>query len=106
MTGKGVWELYKPGHYQGGNTVGNGYVVRVRVRSTGPVPSPSVTRPGVPTPSPSTSQDAEAADRTEPPPPEATWYMGVTKDKADRPVLFFLTSDPDVRDTYTLSKDW
>ncbi|MEV4616899.1 hypothetical protein AB0K43_30540 [Kitasatospora sp. NPDC049258] len=99
MTGKGTWELYEPGRYQGGNTVGDGSVVHITVRSAQSSPAPS---PALPTPS--TSVAAEAAARTKPAPPEASWYMGVTKGKDGRPMLFFLTSDPDTRDTYTLSK--
>ncbi|MEV5972555.1 hypothetical protein [Streptomyces sp. NPDC051921] len=97
MTGEGTWELYEPGRYKGGNTVGRGYVVHVTVKSSAPAPSPSAAPPSAAPP------DSVAA-RTAPPPAEATWYMGVTKDKAGRPALFFLTSDPDARDTYTLSK--
>ncbi|WP_328435219.1 hypothetical protein [Streptomyces sp. NBC_00425] len=118
MTGTGTWTLSEPGRYKGGNTVGDGSVVHVKVkpstagsggsadpsdmgRSGSPSPTGALTMP--PTTSASPLPEA-AATRTAPPPAEASWDLGVVKDEAGRLRLFFLTSDPDVRDTYYLSR--
>ncbi|MFE0642724.1 hypothetical protein ACFW2Y_14075 [Streptomyces sp. NPDC058877] len=103
MTGQGTWELYEPGRYKGGNMVGRGYVVHVTVKSAARAPSPSSSPADASGLGPSATP-SDASARTALPPAEATWYMGVTKGKSGRPALFFLTSDPDARDTYTLSK--
>ncbi|MFE4827723.1 hypothetical protein [Streptomyces sp. NPDC056672] len=68
-------------------------------------PAPEEGTPAA-TPSPSGLVDrVDAASRTEPPPEEAAWDIGVTKGKKGELLLFLLTSDPDVRDTYCLTKD-
>ncbi|MFF3934952.1 hypothetical protein [Streptomyces phaeofaciens] len=41
----------------------------------------------------------------EPPPEKAVWDIGVSKGEKGELRLFFLTSDPDVRDTYYLTRD-
>lgn len=92
MTGAGSWELYEPGRYRGGNTVGRGFVVHLVV-----TPEPGG-------PAPVGADDRAAADRTAPAPARAGWDMGVTRDRDGRTILYFLTSDPDARDTYSLSK--
>ncbi|WP_240138186.1 hypothetical protein [Streptomyces sp. MUM 178J] len=99
MTGSGSWSLSEPGRYKGGNTVGSGYVVHVDVSRR----SAEDTAVGAQAPSPS-PLPTEAAARTSPPPEKASWDLGVTKNKAGELTLFFLTSDPDVRDAYYLSK--
>ncbi|MFE3327797.1 hypothetical protein [Streptomyces sp. NPDC059176] len=118
MTGTGSWKLSEPGSYKGGNTVGGGSVVHVKAKpssagsgesldpsGTGRYGSPSAS--GAPPTPPIMSASplpAAAATRTALPPAEASWDLGVVKDKAGRLTLFFLTSDPDVRDTYYLSR--
>ncbi|MFK0189512.1 hypothetical protein [Kitasatospora sp. NPDC090308] len=99
MTGSGNWELHEPGHYQGGNTVGRGYVVHLTVTA-----EPDRGTPGGTTPAPTGIPEQEAADRTAPAPALGTWDMGVTRDHEGRTILYFLTSDPDNRDTYSLSR--
>lgn len=103
MTGTGIWSLSEPGSYKGGNTVGNGSVVHVTVNPVAKRPSKETgaERSGLLASSP---LPTDAATRTVPPPAEASWDIGVVKDKSGRPALFFLTSDPDVRDTYYLSR--
>lgn len=77
--------------------MGSGSVVRVVVK-----PGKA---PAAPPRSPSASPlPTEATARTADPPPEAIWAMGVIKNKKGRLALYFLTSDPDVRDTYYLSR--
>ncbi|MEI7033622.1 hypothetical protein [Streptomyces pratensis] len=101
MTGAGSWSLIKPGRYSGGNTVGSGYVVRVAVTRSAEGGEGAAERTGAPSPSP---LPTEAAARTSPPPQAASWDLGVTENKAGELTLYFLTSDPDVRDTYRLTK--
>ncbi|WP_143659974.1 hypothetical protein [Streptomyces sp. WZ.A104] len=103
MSGSGTWSLSEPGEYKGGNTVGTGSVVHVVVK-------PSVDSVGGgaakanESPSSVPSDPASAATRTAPPPTEAAWDLSVVKDKSGKLELFFLTSDPDVRDKYYLSR--
>ncbi len=106
MTGRGTWRLQKPGTYRGGNTVGNGSVIHLEVSTAdGPEGSPTAAGTTSPTPvAPGTPDATVAATRTEPPPTRSTWDLGVTKGKKGELLLFFLTSDPDVRDTYYLTK--
>ncbi|MFI2607819.1 hypothetical protein [Kitasatospora sp. NPDC018619] len=108
MTGQGSWELYEPGRYRGGNTVGRGFVVHLTVTSDpgGAAPGGEApTEPAAASASPSTGVDErEAAGRTAPAPAQGTWDMGVTRDRDGRTILYFLTSDPDNRDTYSLSR--
>ncbi|WP_327269608.1 hypothetical protein OG233_21860 [Streptomyces sp. NBC_01218] len=109
MTGTGTWSVQEPGTYHGGNTVGNGSVVRLKaapLAGTAPSTDGAVTTPPVGTPDAAVSRDpVDAASRTAPPPDHATWALGVTEEKEGELRLFFLTSDPDVRDTYYLTKD-
>ncbi|MFD9503566.1 hypothetical protein [Streptomyces sp. NPDC060035] len=102
MTGSGTWSLSAPGRNKGGNTVGAGFVVRLTVE----LPGQREEGKGSVDPSQSASPSRlpTAAARTAAPPAKASWDMGVVKDKGGRLALFFLTSDPDVRDTYYLSK--
>ncbi|MFI1222683.1 MULTISPECIES: hypothetical protein [unclassified Streptomyces] len=102
MTGSGTWSLSEPGSHQGGNTVGDGSVVHVVVK-------PSVDGIGndaeeTESPSSVPSDPASAATRTAPPPEEAAWDLSVIKNKSGKLEFFFLTSDPDVRDKYYLSR--
>ncbi|MFI7300293.1 hypothetical protein [Streptomyces sp. NPDC050121] len=98
MTGTGTWSVLKSGTYQGGNTVGAGSVIHLEVR-------PGATARASASHSPSASPNPTvAASRTEPPPDRATWDIGVTRGKKGEILLVFLTSDPDVRDTYYLTK--
>ena len=119
MTGTGTWTLLKPGAYRGGNFVGNGSVIHLEITPTKPpeapatptsspstpspsTPSPSIPSPSIPSPSPNPTV---AASRTAPPPDKAVWDIGVTKGKKNELLLVFLTSDPDIRDTYYLTKN-
>lgn len=95
MTGTGTWSLLKPGAYRGGNFVGNGSVIHLEVTPATPAKT---------TPSPSPNPTV-AASRTAPPPDKAVWDIGVTKGKKNELLLVFLTSDPDIRDTYYLTKN-
>ncbi|MEV6425641.1 hypothetical protein [Streptomyces sp. NPDC051662] len=109
MTGTGTWSMQEPGAYRGGNTVGNGSVIRLEAapaaNAATSVDGADATPP-VGTPDTAASPDPmDAASRTAPPPARATWALGVTKEKNGKLRLFFLTSDPDVRDTYYLTKD-
>ncbi|MEV6393732.1 hypothetical protein AB0M39_02945 [Streptomyces sp. NPDC051907] len=98
MTARGKWQLYGPGEYRGGNTAGNGSVVQLRVK---PSEAPGKSQPS----STGTSEvGAEAVARTADPPAEAVWSLGVIRDRDDKLALFFLTSDPDARDYYYLSR--
>lgn len=97
MTGKGTWTLKEPGTYRGGNTVGNGSVVQLSISSEVGAADASAA-PG------SGSTEANAASRTASPPEKAVWDLGVMKGEGGEMRLFFLTSDPDVRDTYYLVK--
>ncbi|MEV1092863.1 hypothetical protein [Streptomyces microflavus] len=103
MTGSGTWSLSEPGANKGGNTVGDGSVVRVVAKpSAGSIDSSAERAGGSPSAAP--PDPAGAATRTAPPPAQAAWDLSVVKDKSGRLELFFLTSDPDVRDTYYLSR--
>ncbi|MFE6055233.1 hypothetical protein ACFQ6N_31170 [Kitasatospora sp. NPDC056446] len=137
MTGTGSWELLEPGRYQGGNTVGRGFVVHLTVTSEpgltapdgtapdGTAPdgnapagtgsagtgsggaAPEGTAPGTTAPAATAStgvDEREAAGRTAPAPALGNWDLGVTRDRQGRTILYFLTSDPDNRDTYSLSR--
>ncbi|MFD5426739.1 hypothetical protein [Streptomyces sp. NPDC127084] len=114
MTGTGTWKLSGPGKYKGGNTVGDGSVVHVKVKPsagdsldqsrTEHSGSPSAGEAAAPPTANASPLPTAATTRTAPPPAEASWDLGVVKDKAGRLTLFFLTSDPDVRDTYYLSR--
>ncbi|MFG2914269.1 hypothetical protein ACGF0D_15425 [Kitasatospora sp. NPDC048298] len=105
MTGSGSWELYEPGRYKGGNTVGRGFVVHLAVTSEPGQATADGATPTEPAAPASTGVDErEAARRTAPAPALGTWDMGVTRDREGRTILYFLTSDPDNRDTYSLSR--
>ncbi|GAA3996755.1 hypothetical protein OG252_35625 [Streptomyces sp. NBC_01352] len=107
MTGTGTWRLQRPGTYRGGNTVGDGSVIHLEV-NTADGAEGSRTSAGTTSQAPlasGTPNARVAASRTEPPPARSTWDLGVTKGKQGELLLFFLTSDPDVRDTYYLTKD-
>ncbi|MFF1920196.1 hypothetical protein ACFVW8_06415 [Streptomyces sp. NPDC058221] len=102
MSGPGSWRLLKPGAYRGGNTVGNGSVIQIKASPGGgagkkdpAAESPEAEKEFTPD---------DVASRTEPPPEKAVWDIGVTRSKKGKLRLFFLTSDPDVRDTYYLTK--
>lgn len=103
MTGTGTWSVLKPGAYHGGNTVGTGSVIHLEVS---PTPSAKASVPPSPSAMPAPSPNPTvAAFRTELPPDRATWDIGVTKGQKGELLLVFLTSDPDVRDRYYLTKD-
>jgi hypothetical protein len=104
MTGVGTWSLSEPGSYKGGNTVGDDSVVRVSVKRSVTKDDQRAEKTDPPSPLVSLLPE-EAAMRTAPLPPGATWILGVTKGKAGQLGLFFLTSDPDLRDTYYLSPE-
>ena len=104
MTGSGTWRLLGPGAYRGGNTVGNGSVIHVEAsprtgRREEAKPTASASGPSGPV------DPADVTSRTEPPPEKAVWDIGVSKGEKGELRLFFLTSDPDVRDTYYLTRD-
>ncbi|MEU8624310.1 hypothetical protein [Streptomyces sp. NPDC048669] len=102
MSGPGSWRLLNPGAYRGGNTVGNGSVIQLRAS-----PDAGARKGNSATESPVAEAELDpddAASRTQPPPEKAVWYIGVTRGKKGELQLFFLTSDPDVRDTYYLAK--
>ncbi|WP_411141744.1 hypothetical protein [Streptomyces sp. x-80] len=106
MTATGTWSLSGPGRERFRNLVNDGPVVRVRVRpSPNATPSSSVTpSPSVEWPPPFSPPPTGAAQRTAPAPAEASWDLSVTKGEKGQLALFFLTSDPDLRDTYYLYK--
>ena len=82
------------GHRVGDPPGGEPHTVRQGERATFPVSH------AAPSPNPTV-----AAFRTELPPDRATWDIGVTKGQKGELLLVFLTSDPDVRDRYYLTKD-
>ncbi|MEU6994658.1 hypothetical protein ABZ953_28875 [Streptomyces sp. NPDC046465] len=93
MTGDGKWSLYAPGQYKAGNTVGDGSVVHLEVKPSDESPDASSAPPS----------DPAAEERTGDAPAQATWDLGVIRKKG-KLTLFFLTSDPDLRDYYYLQK--
>lgn len=102
MTGTGTWRLLGPDTYRGGNFVGNGSVIHLEVHANADSTEEKASAGG---PSPTDLADpGDVASRTERPPEKAAWDLGVTKGKSGELLLFFLTSDPDVRDTYYLTK--
>ncbi|MGW9245342.1 hypothetical protein [Streptomyces badius] len=103
MTGSGTWSLSEPGSYKGGNTVGDGSVVHVEVKPSADGMGNDAEEVGQ-SPSVAPSDPAGAATRTAPPPEKATWDLSVIKSKSGELEFFFLTSDPDVRDKYYLSR--
>ncbi|MEU2246475.1 hypothetical protein [Streptomyces sp. NPDC019224] len=102
MSGPGSWRLLKPGAYRGGNTVGDGWVIQVKASSGSRAVKEDPVAEGA-GPASEINPD-DVASRTEPPPGKAEWDIGVTRSKKGELRLFFLTSDPDVRDTYYLTR--
>ncbi|MFF5131203.1 hypothetical protein ACFY41_30305 [Streptomyces syringium] len=98
MSGTGSWKLLGPGEYSGGESVGGGQAVKVEITRRDRDFTHKEPAGG------SMGGDTKAAiRRTAKPPPKAEWVLGVAGSHS-KPHLFFLTGDPDKRDTYVLRK--
>ncbi|WP_143202269.1 hypothetical protein [Streptomyces sp. CB01249] len=102
MSGPGSWRLLKPGAYRGGNAVGDGWVIEVKASPAGLAGEKGPFGQGAGAATELSPDDG--ASRTEPPPGKAVWDIGVSRSKKGELRLFFLTSDPDIRDTYYLTR--
>lgn len=98
MSGTGSWKLLGRGEYSGGESVGGGQVVKVEIkRRNRDLAQKETAGEG-------RRDDVKVAGRrTAKPPATAEWVLGIAGSRA-KPHLFFLTGDPDGRDTYLLRK--